>query len=91
MPDLEYFAGGPDLAHAGLAQAALDAASQLEEHLSRLDNAFYLLLSTADFADSTLATVLQVQAALTQMGGQLAALTARVDALEHPTPTPPPA
>ena len=103
MPDLAEIAAGPDVAHAAVAQAALDAIATLADHLEQLADSFLLCLSAADFAQTALAAVTQLQTAVTERAGQVADLTtqvtdqatqladleARVMALENPTVPPP--
>ena len=92
VPDLAEFAAGPDLAHAAVAQAALDAIATLADHLEQLADSFLLGQTAADFAQTALAAVTQLQQAVTTQGADLAAaqtavadLEARVAALENPT------
>lgn len=92
MPDLADFAHGPDLAHAAVAQAALDALDALEQQIDRLDRAYLLLLGTGQGMQGVLNLMLagqtalgQLQQAVTDQATQIADLKARVAALENPT------
>lgn len=67
VPDLADFAGGPDRAHAAIAQAALD-------HIEQLADSFLLGQTAADFAQ----TVLQAMVPLQQLTGALAAANRRI-------------
>lgn len=71
LPDLNTPV--PDRAHEALRQSLMAAVDELAEQVQRINDAFLMLLSTADFAQGTLNTVLAGQAAI-------AALNTRVDA-----------
>lgn len=85
MPDLADFAAGPDGAHAAVAQAALDALGQLELHVEQLVDLFTLGQTASSFAANALARFGGLAQTVVAQGQQIAALTARVNALEHPT------
>lgn len=79
----------PDEAHEALRLAVLAAVDDLQTQVQRISDAFLLLLSTADFAQSTLNTTIagqaaigQTQAQVTALGTHVADLTGRVAALE---------
>lgn len=93
MPSLEDFAKGPDLAHAAIAQATLDALARIEKQVARTERVFLLLKGTGLGLRGVLnvlvgaqASQAQVQQALTTQAEQIAELKAAVDALTPPTP-----
>jgi phage shock protein A len=85
----------PDVVIDTMRQAAVAAIDDLADHVDRLRDSFLLAQTAADFAQSALAAVTQLQAAVAGHDSAIAALrtdldalTARVTALE---PAPPPA
>lgn len=76
MPDLPELLRHPlpDAAHDDLRVAVVSALEQVAEQIQRIDDAFLLLLSTADFAQSTLNTTVAGQAAIAQTQNQAQAL-----------------
>lgn len=65
-----------------LRRAVKEQLDDLGDQVERLDDAFLLLLTTTDFAQSTLRTVLAGQAAIGQIQAAVGQLSARVAALE---------
>jgi hypothetical protein len=80
----------PDAGHEAIRAPLADAVDRLDDHVSRLDDAFLLAQVTADFAQSTLDSITAMQEAGKQMQAALADLTSRVAALEAASPTPDP-
>ena len=90
MPD--YRDPSPDAGHEELRKPLADAIDSLQCEIERIDDAFLLLLSTTDFAASTLRTVLGAQAAMASLSARIAALEAAAKPAPEPTPPidPPP-
>jgi hypothetical protein len=99
MPDgaPDYRTPSHDAGHEAIRAPLAAAVDQLAEQIGRIDNAFYLLLSTAGFAQGTLNTVQAGQVAIGQLQLALVSMAARVTDIEarlpppaEPTATPPP-
>lgn len=87
VPDLTDIAAGPDLAHAAVAQATLDALAQLVDHVGQLQDSFLLGQTAFDFAQTVLTNFTALQQVVTEQAAQIADLQSRVSALENPPAT----
>lgn len=98
MPEPDFRTPSVDEGHEAIRAPLAAAIDELADHVARLDDAFLLAETTADFAQSTLDSVTamqaagrDIQAAVAGLQAAVADLTGRVAALEAPpTPTPDP-
>lgn len=71
----------PDAGHESLRQSVVQALDELAAQTQRSYDTFLLLLTTADFAQSTLNTAISGQAAIAQLAQAVPALNQQVVAL----------
>ena len=86
----DYRTPSPDAGHEAIRAPLADAIDGLTEQVSRMSDAYLLLLGTAHMAQSTLDAITALQQFGAGLQAALEALTARVAALESPDPTPAP-
>lgn len=83
----------PDAAHEALRAGLVGALDDLTAEVRRVDSVLLLLLTTADFAQSTLNTAKAAREQIAQQTAVITALAARIEALEQasaPEPAPEP-